>query len=138
MIQRQQSLWLLLSAISAIFSFQFGFYNGTRMVNNMVTPDELNGASTFFLLIFTGISLLLAFITIFLFKDRKLQFRLCIIGAATSLLTIVFYFVEMKKFATGGILLTCLFSFATIVGFIMAARGVWKDQKLVKSLDKLR
>jgi hypothetical protein len=138
MIQRQQSLWLLLSVICSIFSFQLAFYNGTRMVNNMVTPDELNGASTFFLLIFTGASLLLAFVSIFLFKDRKLQFRLCLIGVGTSILTVVFYFLEIKKFATGGISLYCLFPFAVVGGFIMAARGVRKDEKLVKSLDKLR
>src|SRR6185503_9303211 len=138
MIQRQQSLWLLLSAISSILSFKLPFYNGTKKIDNLIVSAELHGGSTFFLIVFTGASLILALITIFLFKDRKLQLRITIVGAVIAVLTLIFYFVEMKKFETGTISLSCLCAFATVVGFIMAARGIWKDEKLVKSLDKLR
>jgi hypothetical protein len=138
MIQRQQSLWLLLATISSFLSFKLPFYNGTKMVNGLVVSDELDGGSTFFLVVFTGASVILSLITIFLFKDRKLQLKLCMIGAGLSILTLIFYFIEMKKFETGTISLSCLFSFATVAGFIMGARGIWKDEKLVKSLDKLR
>jgi hypothetical protein len=44
----------------------------------------------------------------------------------------------MQNFAKGSIALYCIFVFAIIAGYIMAARGIWKDEKLVKSLDKLR
>jgi hypothetical protein len=138
MIQRQQSLWLLLSTICSFLSFQLPFYNGTKKVNELVASAELDGGSTFFLVVFTGASLILSLVAIFLFKDRKLQLRLCFAGGGTSLLTLIFYFVEMKKFETGTISLSCLFTFATIAGFILAARGIWNDEKLVKSLDKLR
>ena len=138
MIQRQQSLWLLLSTLSSFLSFKLPFYNGTIKVNEVITPDELYGGSNFFLVVFTGASLILSVVTIFLFKDRKLQMKLCYAGIGTSVLTLIFYFVGMKKFETGTISLSCLFAFATIAGFIMAARGIWKDEKLVKSLDKLR
>jgi hypothetical protein len=138
MIQRQQSLWLLLSTISAFLSFQLPFYTGTTKVNNMVTADDLDGGSKFFLLIFTGASLILSLITIFLFKDRKLQLKLSLVGAVLSILILVVYFIEMKKFETGSISLSAIFVLAMIAGYIMAARGIWKDEKLVKSLDKLR
>ena len=138
MIQRQQSLWLLLSTISSFLSFKFPFYNGTTKVNNMITAAELDGGSSFFLVVFTGASLLLSLITIFLFKDRKLQLKLCFAGIGVSVLTLVMYFAEMKKFETGTISLSCLFTLANIAGYVMAARGIWKDEKLVKSLDKLR
>jgi len=138
MIQRQQSLWLLLSTISSFLCFKLPFYNGTKIINNLITSAELDGGSTFFLLVLTGASLILSLVTIFLFKDRKLQLKLCIAGAGISLLTLILYFVEMKKFETGSISLSCLFTFAVIAGYIMAARGIWKDEKLVKSLDKLR
>jgi len=105
----------------------------------MTTAAELNGGSSFFLVVFTGASLILAAVAIFLFKDRKLQLRMCFIGIGLSIITLVFYFTEMKKFEPGGAFsLSCLFAFAVVIGFIMASRGVWKDQKLVKSLDKLR
>ena len=73
MIQRQQSLWLLLSAISSFLSFQLPFYNGTKKIDNLIASAELDAGSTFFLVVFTGASLIIALITIFLFKDRKLQ-----------------------------------------------------------------
>src|SRR5262245_10168408 len=101
MIQRQQSLWLLLSAICAFFSFTWPFYSGTKKIDNMVTAAELDGGSTFFLVIFTAASLIIAFITIFLFKDRKLQLKLCYVGIGLSVITLVFYFLEMKKFESG-------------------------------------
>ena len=138
MIQRQQSLWLLLSTITSFLSFKLPFYNGTKYISNSIVSAELDGGSNFYLVIFTAASFILALVTIFVFKDRKLQLRLAILGIVVSTLTLVFYFIEMKKFATGTISLSCLFAFATVIGFIMAARGIWKDQKLVKSLDKLR
>ena len=139
MIQRQQSLWLLLSAICAFFSFKFPFYNGTKLQDNVVIPAEVYAGSTFFLVVLTAISLILAVVTIFLFKDRKLQLRLCFAGIIISAITLIFYFTEIKTLQQGGsFTLWCLFAFAVVIGFIMAARGIWKDKKLVKSLDKLR
>jgi hypothetical protein len=135
MIQRQQSLWLLLSAICSFLSFQFPFYTGNLKDG---TYAELEGGSYFELLITTGASLLLAVITIFLYKDRKNQLKCAIAGAILSLLILIIYFLRMQDFAKGSIALYCIFVFAIIAGYIMAARGIWKDEKLVKSLDKLR
>jgi hypothetical protein len=140
MIQRQQSLWLLLSALCALFSYYFSFYVGTTIdIHNIPVPDELYAARTFPLLLLTGASLILALITIFLYKDRKLQFRLAIGGAILSLLIIVIYFMGTRKFIKPSSLsLSSLLVFGMLAGYIMAARGIRKDEKLVKSLDKLR
>jgi len=137
MLQRQQSLWLLLSTICAFLSYKLPFFSGTKQVNDMTQKAILDGGSTFFLLILTGLSLALSFITIFLYKDRKLQLKLCFTGIGLSVLIIVIYFVEMGKLS-GSISLSSIFVFAILIGYIMAARGIWKDEKLVKSLDKLR
>jgi hypothetical protein len=138
MIQRQQTLWLLLSTLCAIATFKLPFFSGTIMVNNMATHEDVDAASRLQFLFLTGISVLLSVITIFLFKNRKLQSNLCIFGIIIALLLIVLYFVEMGKFLSSTISLWCLFAFGNLLGFIMAARGIWKDEKLVKSLDKLR
>jgi hypothetical protein len=135
MIQRQQSLWLLLSTISSFLSFKLPFYTGQLKDGKY---DELDGGSTFFLVIFTGVSLILSLVAIFLFKDRKLQLKLSIGGAVLALLILIIYFMEMRSFAKGSVAFSCLFVLAMITGYIMAARGIWKDEKLVKSLDKLR
>jgi len=137
MIQRQQSLWLLLSTICAFLSYKLPFFSGTKQVNNMTQKAILDGGTTFFLLVLTGFSLALSLITIFLYKDRKLQLKLCFGGIALSILIIVIYFIEMGKLS-GSISLSSILVFAILIGYILAARGIWKDEKLVKSLDKLR
>lgn len=138
MIQRQQSLWLLLAAISSFLSFRFPFYTGNIIENNIARFEELEGGSNFFLLLLTGASVLIAGITIFLFKDRKTQFKLSIGGILIAVILLILYFSQLKKFSNGNFALTAIFALFILVGYIMAARGIWKDEKLVKSLDKLR
>ena len=138
MIQRQQSLWLLLAAVASFLSFKFPFYTGNILENNMSRFEELEGGSNFFLLIVTGISILISVIAIFMYKDRKTQLKLAIGGIILSIIMLILYFVEIKKFEKGNFALTAIFVLAILIGYIMAARGIWKDEKLVKSLDKLR
>lgn len=138
MIQRQQSLWLLLAAVASFLSFKFPFYTGNILENNLSRFEELEGGSNFFLLVLTGLSILISLIAIFLYKDRKTQFKLTIVGILMAIVLLVLYFTQIKKFSSGNFALTAVFAFAILVGYLMAARGIWKDEKLVKSLDKLR
>ncbi|MBL7743073.1 MAG: DUF4293 domain-containing protein [Chitinophagaceae bacterium] len=135
MIQRQQSLWLLLSTVCAFLSYKFPFYAGQLKEGKY---EEMDGASNFFLLILTGASLLLSLITIFLYKERKKQLQFAIGGAVLALVIVILYITGISKYQQGSVSITCLFAFAILAGYIMAARGIWKDEKLVKSLDKLR
>jgi hypothetical protein len=128
---------LLLSTICAVLSYILPFYSGTRQGNTGIEKAIIDAGSTYALMILTGISILLSFITIFLYKDRKLQLRLCLAGVLLSVLIIVLYFVEIKNLS-GSISLSAVFVFAVFVGYIMAAIGIRKDEKLVKALDRLR
>ena len=138
MIQRQQSLWLLLSAVASFLSFKFPFYTGNILENNVSRFEELNGGSNFFLLVLTGASVLVAAIAIFMFKDRKTQLKLVFGGIIITVALMVVYISQLKKFSAGNFALTSVFVLAILIGYIMALRGIWKDEKLVKSLDKLR
>ena len=138
MIQRQQTLWLLLAAAASFLSFKFPFYTGNILENNTSRFEELDGGSNFFLLILTGLSVLIAAIAIFMFKDRKSQLKLTIGGIIITGILLILYFIQLKRFSTGNFALTAIIVFAILIGYIMAARGIWKDEKLVKSLDKLR
>jgi len=100
--------------------------------------EELDGGSNFFLLVLTGASILLSAISIFLYKDRKAQLKLAIGGILIAVILLILYFSGLKKFANGNFALTAIFAFAILIAYIMAAKGIWKDEKLVKSLDKLR
>ena len=139
MIQRQQSLWLLLACVASVLSFYFPFYSGEKVEEGVGAAfSVLDDGSNFFLVIVTGISVLLGGITIFLFKDRKAQFKLALGGVGISVLLLFLYMREVSQFTKGNFALTAVLAIAILVGYIMAARGIWKDEKLVKSLDKLR
>jgi predicted MFS family arabinose efflux permease len=140
MIQRQQTLWLLLSTIAAILSFMFPFVTGRELVEktHMERISDVDAGSNFFLLVLTGASLILSSVIIFLFKNRKQQMQLCLAGILLSVLIIILYILQMNKLIKPTLALSCIFPFAIVVGYFMAFRNIRKDEKLVKSLDKLR
>ena len=135
MIQRIQTIWLLLAAASGFATLKLPFYIGS--IGN--TPAEsFTAMSDTFLMILTVAAAIIALVTLFLFNNRKLQFRIGLVGLAISLGNIVLYFVDIKKYDTGGIALFCIFSFIIPLFFLFALRGIYKDEKLVKSVDRLR
>lgn len=138
MIQRQQSLWLLLAAVASYLSFRFPFYTGNIIENNTPIFETLDGGSNLFLLVLTWLSVFISAIAIFMYKDRKTQLKLAIGGVIIAIVLLILYFSQLKKFSNGNFALTAIFVFAILIGYLMAARGIWKDEKLVKSLDKLR
>lgn len=138
MIQRQQTLWLLLATIAAILSFMFPFVTGKVMVNNVETDMVVKADKNFILLILTGASFILSGFTIFLFKNRVLQMQLCLVGLLLAAGILILYIVEMGKLSKSTVALAAILPVAVLLGYLMAWRNIRKDEKLVKSLDKLR
>lgn len=135
MIQRIQSIWLLLAAACSLASLKWSFYSGNKD-NNLFA--ELNGTSSFFLLILAVAVSLLALAALFLFKNRKLQIKLSLGGLLLQLVALVVYFMQTKQYLEGNFTLTSVFSFAIPVLFILAWMGIRKDEQLIKSMDRLR
>jgi len=136
MIQRIQTLWLLLASICAFASVKLPFYYGSLEVpgpTTTITPYD-----NFMLLVFVIATALMALVSIFLFSNRSLQIKMCIVGLVLSLANLMHYFLYMKNFKTGGLSLYSILSFLVPVFFILAIRSIYKDQKLLKSLDRLR
>ncbi len=136
MIQRIQTLWLLLASICAFASVKLPFYFGSLEVPGptiTITPYY-----NFMLLVFVIATALMGLVTIFLFSNRSLQIKMCIVGLVLSLANLMHYFLYMKNFKTGGLSLYSILSFLVPVFFILAIRSIYKDQKLLKSLDRLR
>lgn len=140
MIQRIQSIWLLLAAVAAFFTLKFAFYSGMMLSEDQLTQTykEITAQSNILILVITvgiGIS---AIICIFLYKNRKEQFRICLAGIVASVLNIILYFLQVKKFAEGSYGLATLLIVLIPIFLFFAARGIYRDQKLLKSLDRLR
>ena len=136
MIQRIQTLWLLLASIFAFASVKLPFYFGSLEVPGptvTITPYD-----NFMLLVFVIATALMALVSIFLFSNRSLQIKMCVVGLVLSLANLMHYFLYMKNFKSGGLSLYSILSFLVPVFFILAIRSIYKDQKLLKSLDRLR
>ncbi len=143
MLQRIQSIWLLLAASFAGITFRFPFYSGERIIDALSNTSghvDLNASSTVWLSILTVLTGAIAFVNIFLFDNRKLQLRLCYLGIFFTALLLFVYFKEIGKFmeGRGNFALSCIFHFAILGFYILAARGIWKDHHLIKSMDRLR
>lgn len=139
MIQRIQSLWLLAAATCAVLTYKFPFYSGNKIGDaNMQAFKKLVASSNFLLLIASAVLAGGCLVIIFLYKNRKQQLWLTIAAIALSVIDIIIYFSETKKFVSGTYSLSAVLAFAVPVLLILAARGVSSDEKLVKSLDRLR
>lgn len=142
MIQRIQTLWLLIAAAFAFLSLKLSFFAGQKIVNEVAAHVELNAATADNLLVLiSSVAVgLLALIAVFLFKQRKTQLRLTLVALLLSIVNIVLFIMEAQKFIPhqGNYSLTSVFVFLIPVFLILAARGISKDEKLIKSLDRLR
>ena len=136
MIQRIQTVWLLLASTCAFLSMKFAFY--FIGPNPDLASDQFNATTNMIILILTAILGTLCLFTIFVFKQRKLQFWLSLLALFVSALNIFLYFNYKQNYSGGGLALTSVFVFLIPIFLFFAARGINKDQKLLRSADRLR
>src|SRR5215510_7885750 len=111
MIQRIQTVWLLIAALCAALTFRFPFYSGNVIgKDNLQHFERLVASSDFLLLISTVLIVAGVIIIIFLYKNRKQQVWLTVAAAVLSALNIFLYFNESKKFVSGNMSLTSVLS----------------------------
>lgn len=139
MIQRIQSVWLFLAVLFAALTYKFPFYTGNIIgKDNIQRYLELTAASNFILLILTAGFIAGTTAIIFLYKNRRQQLWLTVVAACLSIINLVIYFYEVKKFLSGNMSLTAILAFALPILLILAINGIRKDEKLIRSLDRLR
>lgn len=141
MIQRIQSFWLLLAGVAAFLGLRLSFFSGnTTGASNSSLFKHFTATSNLIILILTVILGLMAVVAIFLFKNRKLQLRVTLAALIISILNIVLYYYQAQKFIAGerSYDITAIVTLLIPIFCILAARGIMADQKLVKSLDRLR
>jgi len=138
MIQRIQTIWLLLAAVAALLTFKLSFFSGNILVGQTKTFTPLNAAYNTPILVVTCLIAAATLVIVFLYKNRKLQMRMTLATIIISLLNLLLYYNQTHLFAEGSYDLTALVSLSIPVFLMLAARGIYRDQKLVKSLDRLR
>lgn len=155
MIQRIQSVWLFFATatIFSLFLFPYiqvfnpdgsakiikvtGIYQG-MMGQSVQTEAFLT------LTIATVILALIPFILIFLFRNRKQQLTLCYLTVAL-IIGYSFWIIQTAKGVIDGATLQAenygiglMLPSIAILFVILAIRGIRKDDRMVKSADRLR
>lgn len=143
MIQRIQSVWLLLAAACAAAMFFFPVYGGVLQngaVNNYLA------SSSYLLFLLAIVSAVLPLITIFLFRKRQLQMKLTFVNVLLGIGLMVMIYFKANDFAaqnatifkSSSYKVAAALPILAIILSIMAFRGISADEKLVKSTDRLR
>ncbi|MCW3115245.1 MAG: hypothetical protein JWR18_3641 [Segetibacter sp.] len=141
MIQRVQTIWLLLAAIAGFLSTQMPLYAGTLAGD---VPKLYYATESLLLFAVAIIGALLAIISIFLYKNRGTQMRFVGLGIFVSIALIALEVWQIGTFGQSGGMVSgtyywgALMPIAMLIFFILAAVNIRKDNKLVKSLDRLR
>ncbi len=157
MIQRLQSLYLAIAAAAIAIAFFFPiitYLNDAQIwleiylkgIKDNSSPQlGINGSMLLPLQVMAVLSIILAVTSIFLFKNRKSQMKLVRLGIVLVLVEIAlifFYYANMlakvsstvPDFNHAGIYLLLV----SLVMFVLANRGIMKDDKLVRAADRLR
>ena len=153
MIQRIQTLFLLggLGALLIVFFIPFASMTGQDGILYLLQKNGiLNTHSNQIviqalpLLLLINFSIILEFLCIFLFKNRRLQIRICIFNLVliVGIAGLMYYYFAHAK----NVLETTLHHFKItavlpIVGAILnylAFRNILKDEILIKSVDRIR
>jgi len=156
MIQRKQTIFLLLVIIASVVSFFFPLAEFIGVKDSIVlyvqkahslVPDSPFNKNEYFtlpLLSATGFIILFSLITIFLYKNRKTQMQIikvCILVEIIFIGLFFFYYVDALQKLTGATAeyKTAVFMpLISLVFLVLAYRGVLQDEKLVRSADRLR
>ena len=135
MLQRIQTIYLFLAALaSAGLIFVFALWQENEEL--VYAQDEPSVLALFLL------SALLSVVTIFLFKNRKLQF---VLGRVNIILNLILLglFVYWSLNVSGESQISekgigMLIPIVSIVLLVLANKAIKKDEDLVKSVDRLR
>ncbi len=157
MIQRIQSLYLLIVGLLGVMMVTMPlarFVAGTEEfrvmafgVDSLAQGGSERVVSTIYMGILAVLATILPFVTLFLYKKRRVQVRLCVVEMI--LLGGLQLFVGFYLYRTGHSIAqfdTHSLSFSVvdifpIVGLILsylALRAIVKDELLVRSLDRIR
>ncbi len=141
MIQRIQTLWLLLSTACAALFIYLPVYKGIFLNG---TWQAVSISEYLFLLSGATVSGCIGLITIFLFKKRKAQKRLIILNILLTIGVFVaqYYLIEIFKKDIGIIQgdweMTAILPLFILVFHVFAYRGIAADEKLLSSADRMR
>lgn len=154
MIQRIQTLYLLIIvALLAVmlfvplawFSNEAGAFN--LYAFSLQSADGGEAQSTLYLGILLVLSAVLPLVTIFLYRRRLLQIRLCVVEmvllAGVLVMEALYYFLSRRLFSElalhhQGFKPAIALPVVALLFAFLATRAIFRDEMLVRSADRIR
>ena len=131
MIQRIQSIYLLVAAISmTLISFKVPVYNLNETL--FMAQDDTK------MFVLTIVGAIFSLLGLLMYKSRKFQMKLIRLTVLIQMIIGIRIFMLFNKFE---VVLNNSFLFLMVfalISLIMAYRGVKKDDDLVRSVDRIR
>ncbi|MEI8278706.1 MAG: DUF4293 domain-containing protein [Bacteroidota bacterium] len=145
MIQRIQSVWLFLAALLNVGVFYFDLYTTHTQIAGADTVQHMRVNDNYPLVLIAVMIIALPLISILLFKNRKQQKNLTVFSIIASISFISTVLMRVSSFnksiigtSSSSYGVGAVLPFFAIILLILAYSGINKDDKLVKSLDRLR
>ncbi|MFK7935131.1 MAG: DUF4293 domain-containing protein [Saprospiraceae bacterium] len=146
MIQRIQSIFLFLAggASFGVLGLPFATTDKAENASALFADSIFNTQDNIALMVFFGIAGLLAIIDIFLYNNRPLQIRLGMFAFIANIIGLILgiflFFNDMQNVGTDNINdgLGAYLPIVAGVLLLLAIRFIRKDEKLVRSADRLR
>ncbi len=145
MIQRIQTVWLLLAAVANALLFHFAYYKAIFMANGAERIEYLRATNHVPSLLVLVVVVLLPLVAIFSFKNRKRQNRMAVLSMVANIGFHALMIMRVSNIkngttipADGAYQIGFFFPTVAILFLFLAIKGIKKDEKLIKSLDRLR
>lgn len=153
MIQRIQTLYLLLATVCVGLMLVLPLAQYTDVVNEYTmkafmvsTGDSVYVRPMLYLGILLSLATALPFVTIFLFKRRMLQVRLCVVEIVLLVGALIMtgaycYLCYKTSGEYGGVAHLkpwCGLPLLSLIFMVLAARAIFRDEVLVRSLNRIR
>ena len=145
MIQRIQTIFLLLAALAFFSLFGLDFASSNAEHAGFLSDKAFDIQDHIALTVLAGLGGVLALVTIFLFNNRKLQLRLgygvILLAIALPVVAIALFYGQFNALPSGVKLTYGIGLAAPVLSLIfgvLANRFINKDEKLVRSMDRLR
>ena len=162
MIQRRQTIYMLLSAIvsALLFFMPLASFNANDNVmkftifgiQNPIETISLSTTYTWPLVVLAVLMTLVPVVTIFLYKKRELQVRLCRLAMLVTIIFIglvfLYYESDIQQVIAAvegdeyqldvAYFIGAALPLVSLLCLILAIRGIKKDIELLKSVDRLR
>jgi len=145
MIQRIQTIFLLLAALAFFSLFGLDFLSSNINTQQFLADKSFDIQDHIALTVLAALGGVLALATIFLFENRSLQMRfgylVMLLSIALPAVAAILFYQEWSGISNTAKLTLQLGLAApalSLIFSILANRFIRKDEKLVKSMDRLR